>query len=279
VLAYLADKISEERGWWYHSGDQLAEALNLSRETCDKATKLVCELGILSRDRENRETPYTYRFIWECPNECQATSHMVERKSDNPSREKSTRGGDKTSQHIREPITETKEEVMQSAPASLSCNCERSAQGLIHLEDCPGYLKLQESKAWEITKERNASEWPYMNAKLKQLAHLESLADMTKRNQARDQAQAESLRRYERDFEASYKKQSETLGELSPAWKQYAKEINSPTAYRSFSSIGYYSFIRFAYYTEQGLPVPDRHDIKDKHNPYADIKVPGTDTE
>jgi hypothetical protein len=275
VLAWLADKIHQETGTWYHSGTNIARAVNRARETCDLATKRLCELGILSRDRLNRETPYTYRFVWECPPECSEASHMVERKPDNPLRENPTRGREKSSQHIREPIKEIKEEVKQTAPATSFCNCEKVEQGTIHLEECPGYLKLQESQAWEITKERNGSEWDFMSSRRKQFAHLESLAEMNKRKESKSQEQTERLAKFELDFEESYKVKSQSWGELSPPWKQYLKEVSSPTADRPFTGIGHNLFIRCAYYTEQGVPVPAGQAIKNKLNPCPEIQVPG----
>ena len=279
VLSWLADKILEDRGYWRHTGEQIALATNVSEKYANKATKLLCELGILSRDRPNGETPYTYRFAWQCPPECSESSHMVKTKSPKPSGVKGTTGGDKSSRHIREPRTEQEKEVKQTAPATSFCDCERVEQGIIHLEECPGYLKLQESQAqaWEITKERNGSEWDFMSPRRKQFAHFESLAEMNKRKEVKSREQTERLIRFERDFEDSYKEKSDGWGELSPAWKEYAKEVSSPTAEIPFSSIGHKLFLRCAYYTEQGLPVPARQDIKNKINPYPEIQVPGTE--
>jgi len=277
VLAWLADKILEDRGYWRHTGEQIALATNISEKYANKATKILCELGILSRDRPNGETPYTYRFAWQCPPECSESSHMVKTKSPKPSGGKGKRGGDKSSRHIREPRTEQEKEVKQSDPASSFCNCEMAEQGTIHLENCPRYQKLQESPAWAYTKEQNFAKWPDMDSRQRQLANFESLAKMRLRHQVRDQKTAEQNAGFERDFEDSYKVKSEGWGELSTPWKQYLKEVSSPTADRPFSVIGHKLFIRCAYYTEQGLPVPASPDIKNKNNPYPEIQVPGTE--
>lgn len=281
IAQYLAQAIQEDRGSWWHSGTELGKEVRCTRQEADLATKRLVELGIFSRSRKNRETPYSYSWAWPCPPECEAPSHLLKdaRKTSIPKQGKHAPGSKESAQVKREITTEQKEEVkgVSTSPPPFSC-CEKEQTHLgdIHADECDRQAELEQGKAWAITREQNEQAWAGWDSRQRQLAHLQSLARGMKRKQLKETQEQEEAESFEREFAECLKEMTPSYGDPGE-WTPWLKDRHRPTPERNFSRIGDRLMKRAVHYNELGLALPTDKTLANSFNPYPNIKVPGTD--
>ncbi len=281
IAQYLAQAIQEDRGSWWHSGTELGKEVRCTRQEADLATKRLVTLGIFSRSRKNRETPYSYSWAWPCPPECEAPSHLLKdaRKSSNPMQGNQATGSKKSTQVKREITTEQKEEVKKlstSPPPFSCCEKEQTQLGNIHAEECEHLAQLELGKSWTITREQNQQAWPGWDSRQRQLAHLESYANGMKRKQLRETREQEEAESFEKEFAECLAEMATSYGDPGE-WTSWLKERHRPKPEGYFSRIGDKLMKRAVHYNELGLALPTDKALANSFNPYPNIKVPGTD--
>jgi predicted transcriptional regulator len=281
VAQYLAQAILEDKGSWWHSGEELAKEVNCSRPEANKAAKRLVELGLFSRSRKNRETAYSYSWAWLCPEGCEEASHRGKdvRKTYNPMKGNLATGSKQTKQVKREITTEQKEEVkrLSTSPQPFSC-CEKEQTPLgdLHAEDCSHLAELEQGKAWSITREQNELAWAGWDSRQRQLAHLESFAKGMKRKQLRETQAQEDAESFEREFAECLAEMATSYGDPGE-WTAWLKDVHRPTPERNYTRIGHEVMKRAVLYNKLGLALPTDKALASSFNPYPNIKVLGTD--
>ena len=281
IAQYLAQAIPEDRGSWWHSGTELGKEVRCTRQEADLATQRLVKLGIFSRSRKNRETPYNYSWAWTCPPECEAPSHLLKdaRKAGNLMQGKHASGSKESTQVKREITTEQKEEVKRvstSPPPFSCCEKEQTHLGDIHAEECDRQAEIELGKAWAITREQNEQAWAGWDSRQRQLAHLQSFARGMKRKQLKETQAQEVAEGFEREFAECLEEMTTSYGDPGE-WTGWLKERHRPTLERNFSRIGHQLMKKAVYYNEQGLALPTDKALASSSNPYPNIRVPGTD--
>jgi predicted transcriptional regulator len=281
VAQYLAQAILEDKGSWWHSGEELAKEVNCSRPEANKAAKRLVELGLFSRTRKNRETPYNYSWSWPCPEDCEEPSHRGKdvRKTYNHMKGNLATGSKQTKQVKREITTEQKEEVKRlstSPPPFSCCEKEQTHLGDIHAEECDRQAEIEQGKAWAITREQNEQAWAGWDSRQRQLAHLQSYKNGMRRKQLKETQAQEVAEGFEREFAECLEEMTTSYGDPGE-WTGWLKERHRPTLERNFSRIGHQLMKKAVYYNEQGLALPTDKALASSSNPYPNIKVPGTD--
>ena len=196
------------------SNKTLQKETGFSKETITKALAELVAWGILQRTRVNKEKPYLYSLLVECPEDCErfeehyTPSELVTlpkkqatplpREQETPQPKKQARAG-LINRELIEINKETNRDIdRQSSSLSSgschSCQGESYREAVVHQQSCPNFQKLKTGKPWQITQDRNSEQWPKWDYLERQKATIDGLRAWNDKNKQTTQDQSEKFK-------------------------------------------------------------------------------------
>lgn len=280
ILLLVISGKAEPNGVFYSSYPRLSRLAGISDpKTTKTAIKEIEALTpkVMSHSQLKPGGKNHYRLENLCPDTCQDKTHQVTPGGKTPL----PQAGDYPSpQAVENPLhIETNKPIkkMRGTLVDLVCNScqgEQYPEGVVHETNCRTYRRWINSPAWEITKNQNSATWLQMTEHDKQIAHLVSLAEMTKR----ETGKAITKQTLEAEFNQTFNQSliaKANSGDLKPDWVAWLKGIHNPETFNG--KIGEFAYLRALHYSRQGLSVPSKVELlqRSRINPYPDIVAPG----
>jgi hypothetical protein len=214
-----------------------------------------------------------YRLENLCPSDCKARSHKTTQGAKTPLPSVSN----PLPQEVDNPLHIELNKPIKKTSGTLVCNfCqgEQYAEGVVHETNCRTYRRWINSPSWEVTKNQNSATWLQMTEHDKQIAHLVSLAEMTKREADKATTKQTLDEEFTHTFSQSLIAKSSS-GDIKPDWVTWLMSIHSPETFNG--KIGEFAYLRALHYSRQGLPVPNQAELSNRPriNPYPEIVAPG----